>query len=55
MSEAKQMRDKLKTDIQALKQDNASWKRKIAENEDKIVELEKIVEVLSTLCRGEEQ
>lgn len=55
MSEAKQMRDKLKVDIQAFKQDNVSWKRKIVENEDKIVELEKIVEVLSTLCGGEEQ
>jgi len=55
MSEAQQMRDKLRTDIQALKQDNSSWKRKILENESRIEELEKIVEVLDPLCEVDEQ
>lgn len=53
MSEAKQMQTKLKSDIQALAQDNESWKRKIGENEQKIEELQKIVEVLEPLCEEE--
>jgi predicted nucleic acid-binding Zn-ribbon protein len=55
MSEAKQMHTKLKSDIQALTQDNDSWKRKITENEHKIAELQKIVEVLEPLCKEVEQ
>jgi|CryGeyDrversion2_4_1046615.scaffolds.fasta_scaffold16691_3 hypothetical protein len=51
MGEAKQMQDRLKADIQAFRQDNTSWKRKIVENEEKIVELEKIVEALQPLCK----
>lgn len=51
MGEAKQMQDRLKADIQAFKQDNASWKRKITENEEKVAELEKIVEALQPLCK----
>lgn len=53
MSEAKQMHTKLKSDIQALAQDNDSWKRKIAENEQTIAELQKIVEVLEPLCEDD--
>jgi hypothetical protein len=55
MSEAKQMQTKLKSDIMALAQDNESWKRKIAENEHTISELQKIVEVLEPLCKEVEQ
>jgi predicted nucleic acid-binding Zn-ribbon protein len=49
MSEAKQMRDKILNDIQALKQDNDSWKRQIKENEKKIVELEQIAKALENI------
>jgi len=49
MSEAKQMRDKILNDIQAFKQDNASWKKQIQENEIKITELEQIAQALQKL------
>jgi len=49
MSEAKQMRDKILNDIQALKQDNSSWKKQIQENERKIAELEQIAKALEKL------
>lgn len=49
MSEAKQLRDKILMDIQALKQDNASWKKQIQENEKKIAELEQIVDALKNI------
>ncbi len=49
MNEAKQMRDKILNDIQALKQDNSSWKKQIQENEGKITELEQIAKVLEKL------
>ena len=55
MGEAKQMQDRLKADIQAFRQDNTSWKRKIVENEEKIVGLERIVDVLQPLCNGGEK
>ena len=55
MNEAKQMHTKLKSDIQALTQDNDSWKRKITENEHKIAELQKIAKAIEPLCKEVEQ
>lgn len=52
MGEAKQLRDRIRTDVQALRQDNDSWKRQIAENELKIIELEKVITALDPLCDG---
>jgi len=54
MSEAKQMRSKILGDIQALKQDNSSWKKQIQENERKIAELEDIAKALEKLEGVEE-
>lgn len=45
----------MKYDIQAMKQDNDGFQRRIKENELKIVELETIVKTLSPICGGEEQ
>lgn len=54
MSEAKQMRSKILGDIQALKQDNSSWKKQIQENERKIAELGEIAKALEKLGGVEE-
>ncbi len=52
MGEAKQLRHKILMDINAMKQDNASWKRQITENELRIIQLEKIANALKSLCDG---
>lgn len=51
MNEAIQLRNKLLGEIQALKQDNSSWKRKIVENEKRIVELEQITKSFEHLTK----
>ena len=55
MNEAKQLRERLLGDIQALQQDNASWKRQITENEIKIAELEEITKSFEHLTKEGEQ
>jgi hypothetical protein len=55
MGEANELMKKIKYDVQAMKQDNAGFRRKIEENERKIAEFEAIVKTLAPICGGEEQ
>jgi hypothetical protein len=55
MGEAQNLRQKVLADIQAMKQDNESWKRQIQENEKKIAELEQIADALGKIAGGDAQ
>ena len=54
MGEANELLKKIKYDIQAMKQDNAGFRRKIEENERKIAEFQTIEKALVPLCGGEQ-
>jgi len=55
LEEAETIRKKVLGDIQAMKQDNESWKRQIQENEKKMTELEQVAEALAKLPGGDTQ